>query len=307
MAITAGTYTIGSGKTYATINAFQADIGATLTGNLSGVVQTDITETSISTFSTALAGYTLRITSDVGPSGDFTAGRNVTMNLADYCIDVTATSASAGAKFIIDNLRFTRSNTPADNYPLINLATATTNITCVVRDNVVNLASKLGSFVWLREDATVADIYNNVIVSGSLTDSRGIYIVHCSSSSIIENNTIMGLKAGYYERDQHNPKVRNNACFQNTYDFAKNAPASIASGFFPGVPASGNASSDTSAGPSGFINVNAAGQFQSIVIADGATFGKLIASGCLLANNGVVTAIADNDFGIRGNARPHTI
>jgi hypothetical protein len=64
MAISSGSYTVGSGGNYATFNAAFADIAATLTGNLTLTLISDVTETAGITYVGNLNGYTLKLTCD---------------------------------------------------------------------------------------------------------------------------------------------------------------------------------------------------------------------------------------------------
>ena len=69
--VSSGTYSIGSGLDYATITAFEADIAATLTGNLTG--EHNAEETAISTsvvFDTDTANYLLKLTAQSGDKHD---------------------------------------------------------------------------------------------------------------------------------------------------------------------------------------------------------------------------------------------
>jgi hypothetical protein len=67
MSISSGSYTVGSGGDYATFNAAFADIAATLTGNLTLTLISNITESATITYLGNINGYTLKITCD--PAG----------------------------------------------------------------------------------------------------------------------------------------------------------------------------------------------------------------------------------------------
>jgi len=66
--ITSGNHNVGSGETYTTFAAFAADLGS-LTGNITGIQTSNITETSTALFQFNYQGYKLTVESDAESYG----------------------------------------------------------------------------------------------------------------------------------------------------------------------------------------------------------------------------------------------
>lgn len=94
--VAAGSYTIGNGGDYATLEAFIADIAASLTGNLTGTIISDITYTSAAQIFTNLSGYRLLITGDTTHNGVYGTGRFVNVNNVNSSILVQETAGQEG-------------------------------------------------------------------------------------------------------------------------------------------------------------------------------------------------------------------
>lgn len=312
MSISAGTCTIGAGgdaPNYLTWAAFKADLAATLTGDLTATQVADTTETDPSAFTTALAGYTLRLTSDTNPLGNFTAGRISTYTSSTAgALKFTCTSASSGAKIILNNLNYKMGGTGVTVYTFLS---NTTNITHQVYDCLVNGGGR--RLIGLQANAAncVVQVYNYVAANSTSASAAahtvGLLLSSCHSSSIIENcsfhnftQTSTGYGVGLWNYINSTCVIKNIASFSNEKDYAYGTGAT---GGLGSATASKCASSDATGSEVALQSLVAADEFESLDIAS-ADFLKL-KSTATMKNIGTTPSIGANTYGIRGGVRPH--
>lgn len=206
MAITSGTYTIGSGGDYATLYDFYSDLG-TQTGDLSGVVISDITETEQGDILYDNGSYTLYITSDSEHKGNLTSGHTVTFDHDVQGIRYRATGTGGG--IVVEKLHFkVADGRSAAGFS--DILTTTNPKTEIIRDCIFeNSTSGNGRHIYVRNDDVDLMVYNNLFLYAY--DNPMVYPRECTSASVIENNTLFsdnssyGILAGSY-----NGIMRNN-------------------------------------------------------------------------------------------------
>lgn len=153
-AVASGSYTIGSGaQNYATISAFEADLANPLTGDITGTLETAITQTAICIFNTSYATYTCRITSDTPTYGDITAGHLVTGNFDDQIFGITGTTGTLQ----FDSFRFIQ--TAAQPGGQRRFIRCNSTKTLIMRDLYIDGNSILNHFIYFLDNGT-ANIYN---------------------------------------------------------------------------------------------------------------------------------------------------
>lgn len=181
--ITSGTHTIGTAKDYATCSAFFSDI-ANLTGNLTGEVQTDVTETAQSSPSADRGGFDITLNPDTDHGGDVTAARQITSTyVANFPIDL---SFAGSGNTIIDNLRF-------------------------------NWGANPSSVKYLLRSDTANHTWKNLYIDGqSHSNGRGIYITtSTSTNSFVVNSGAWDLAWGFVS-DQAGHTFDNCTAYNNT-------------------------------------------------------------------------------------------
>lgn len=306
MAVTAGNYTVGSGGDYSNWAAAIADTDG-LTGNLTFTQISDVTDNTAFTINIALNGYTLKLTSNKRHYGNFSGGWKTTLSMnrtSNYCIGITSTSKSAGAKIIIDGLNFDYTGTITNYAGTINLLSNTTAITHIISNSLFSSAGLNIQHIRTGAAKSVLNAHNVVAANSR----HGIILVTVHTSTLIENCTFYGMQSaeegkssGIANYANAYVTIRNIAAFGNSRDFT------YSSSYTSGMGNALNykcASSDGSGSEAGLINLTTADQFQSLDIADGDLFLKLKSTSVLI-NGGVVPSLDGNTEGIRGTPRPH--
>jgi hypothetical protein len=159
MAITSGSYTVGSGGDYATWKAaFDDFYNQTLTGNLTITQISDVTETSTRTITTNLDTFTLTLTSSVPHLGDPTKGWLTTLNYATNLTFAFLSGLAGTGTCEIKNLKFSVSASLLVLFVHYSGSTATTKI----HDNLVVEGNYVGNFIEINSNATLV-FYNNVV------------------------------------------------------------------------------------------------------------------------------------------------
>lgn len=312
--IAGGNCTVGSGgaaPNYLTWALFGSDI-ATLTSNLTATQVANTAETAQCAINVALAGFTLTLTSNTNPLGNFGAGwLTTTPSIGNNVawLALTCSSVSPGAIIALSNLNLKMLDT--NLYPMeVGLYSNTANIINKINDCLINGNGKncLGA-VKLMAINTIVQMFNCVLVGGHSGGlyAAGIYnLASTNTASIFSNITVYDFTAtiqngGFLNYLNTAFTIKNLACFGNTLDFC------YGSSFTPGVGnalASKCASSDATGSEAGLRSLVTANQFQSTTLTDGDLYLKL-KEGATLLETGVAPGIAENTYGIRGNARPH--
>ena len=292
MAVSTGSYTVGSGGDYPTFLGAAgalADI-ANLTGDLTFTQISDITESDAAVaVDENLAGHTLTITSngnwtltmgtDVACRFHFEMEGPGTININDLCIVNTVDSANA--KFYI-----------------VNIATA-----CTI--NIYNIKMDLGaaSFyaMYLNDNTPTVNCWNWAVKGPAAVAGNGLGF-----------NVIAGNVANKYENISCHGCAINaggqGGTFKNCVAVATNgvtarfANLGAATGTNCASDDATNADGNWSSGSGNQTNITVADEFASTTFADD-TFLK-VKSGGVCDDGGATPGIATNTTGIRGNARP---
>jgi hypothetical protein len=297
--ISAGSYTLGTAKDYTTIALFFADIAATLTGALTGTIQTALTETAITSLAIALAGYGFTLTSDTEHYGDFTAGNLISLNQGHDVVDgnlilINCTSASPGATLNLSklNIKLTGAMRGWGN-TLVDVSD-TANITRNWNDILINANTKqYSNFVIVYSSP-----FRGFNLVGVNSANAGLFIIMVSSTdAIIENCTFWNNLSGIQNYDYAAYAITNIASLGNTASYLEYTYNKIADYNHHAC-----ASSD-GIGDVGLINLVTADEFESLDITQ-SNFLKAVVGGTL-DSNGVAPSIAANTYGIRGSLRPH--
>jgi hypothetical protein len=190
MPITSGSYTVGSGGTYATWDLALADLASPLTGNVTFTQISDVTLTTGAALSiTSLAGYTVLCTSNTPHYGDPTKG------WWTYIQGITAFTNSGGnvpGVFELANLklsRITRITTGLYHF-YNNQAYAYTDRIhdCIFLDNATSLTSTAGNIIGGVTGGTnnIWQIYNCYLYD---TITNACQTGRASTATYVENVT----------------------------------------------------------------------------------------------------------------------
>jgi hypothetical protein len=329
-AIASGSYTIGASKNYATNALFFADHAATYTGNLTGTIQTNVTETAVSSTSSAMAGHTLTHTSDTDPLGVFGSGRIISLNAATDLISwyrILCTSASA-ANVNISKLNYKMIATGATNYQSIMYhVPASSGIVINMSGCLFDCNGRAFRTVILGGTGVVYKVFNCIACNGYAPNANqyteGFVFASTAAGFLFENCTAynfigiagnnswptagQGLVSGI---DVSNcpGTIRNCASFGcsthngvNFVDYIYYTGSAFADGLGTTITATKCASSDTTGSEAALRDLSSA-EFVSVTIAD-ANFLRAAANRKLW-NSGAALSITANNVGVRGNARP---
>lgn len=252
-AISAGTYTVGTGGDYATWAIAAADVSV-FTGNLTLNQISNTTEAATIVFDVDMFNYTFNCNGnnyDLSTSG----------TIHTFRIRNEGTNEILFHKF-----NFIRTSAPAtQDYALLLTDGIVGTYKLCVYNNVFNGGGFIGNAIRLLDDSPTALIYNNLIhnVSGDAF-SIGLRTDAINSNSIIENNTLYNNGVGL-DAKTFDATYLNNAAFDNTTDFANIGSAT----------GNNNASSDATAangnwssGSGNQTSLVAATEFESLINTD---------------------------------------
>ena len=306
MAITAGFYTVGSGGNYSTWATAWADIGSTLTGDLTLTQISDTTESGGTNKNIAYAGYKLTITSNNPHLGNFNNGWKINVTYAGaahlWTLN-TSSSSSASTELEISNLYFRKVGAPANNvvWAFIVLYTQTNisnNIHNIIMDGLGHYCSGIA---YANGTSSNQKCYNCIVtnIPSGLNNGYGFSSL---AGGIFENCTVYVSRIGFWNYGNSVAFVLKNvvALGQTVASFAYGTGATLGLG---NSTASKCASSDITGSEASLRSLTAANEFESLTLTD-ATFLKVKSTG-QLANGGTTATITGNTTGIRGNARPH--
>jgi hypothetical protein len=282
-----GSFTVGTtGADFPTWVSACADI-ANLTGNLT-YTQIDVTtETVGAALSKALAGYTLKFTSDTSPLGKFASGRITSISATTvHCFTLTVTAASASS-FIIERLNIKKTGIASAAWVVFLLTGAATNGIITFRDSLINCDGKHGYCI--DQAGGPINAYN-IVNANALT--AGLYLT-ANSASIFENITNRACVSGA-NANSKTGTFKNIASFGNTTaDFSNTASLTAFTKC---------ASGDANGSEAGLRSLTEANEMISTDITN-ANFMR-VKGGGKCANGGAATGIAANTYGVRGNTRP---
>jgi len=209
--ITSGTHPIGAGETYETVTEFEAAIGATMTGNLTGEHKDEETVIAgVVTFDTNTATYLLKLTAASGAEHNGTFG-------ADTWEAGDGARITYGA---FNRINFQETGSMDDvevsNLVLDIQAASTYGIyfntgssSGVYTANRCVLKGSSSSSYGIRQALVNTSITNNIVYDvGDSGDEGGIVTFTHSLTQDILNNTVIGCYNGLYQQDNfYNPGV----------------------------------------------------------------------------------------------------
>ncbi len=246
-AISSGNFTIGTAADYATIVLFATDL-ANLTGNLTGTVITDVTETASSLINVNLTSFILKITSDF---------KIVTSNFNGILFDLTM---EGPGELCIEKLNIVNGFDLTSNIGNFSINNINTSSTIRINDNIMDGANEFGRYgIFIFDNTPTLYVYNNICYDYQVAP---VFVIAGSSQNIYENNTLYNNSRGF--RFNNNAgKVQNNSCFDNSVSDFENVGSATGNN---------NASSDTSAddgnwnsGSNNQISLVAAEEFVSLI------------------------------------------
>ena len=214
--VASGTYSIGSGLDYTDVSDFEADIAATLTGNLTGEINAEeISESTAITFDPDTDSYLLKLTAQSGDEHNGGAyGNGARISFTSY--DLLKLSGTAIDDVEISNIAFDVSG--ANNW-------------AIRFDDGADTGNFLGNRLLVKGDADSNGglyVYQNAIN----VDVRNCIVYGCSGGNSIRidtsqyvavtwnivNNTLIGGDSNIFQDDagpQHGSttlNIKNNLC-----------------------------------------------------------------------------------------------
>lgn len=191
---------------YNTIQLAVADLAATLTGNCTINITADVTETVMTHFNSALAGYTFTITTPAGTgrhSGYEQAGDYVvTTNMTDsYLLYI---EGNGPGTIEISWTRFNETAVGGDG--MFRVYNPATGYTFNFHHNISDCTTGAKSHIVYGDSKVTSHIYNNVFIAG-IYGWQGMV-----GTNIIENNSSYGVAIGWNGTATYN----NNAVFGGT-------------------------------------------------------------------------------------------
>lgn len=172
MAVSTGTFSIGAGLDYATVTAFEADIAATMTGNLTGEHADEETAIStIVTFDTDTATFLLKLTAAPGAKHSGIFG-----NATHQAGDGARVNYGTSDKLFIDE------TTGGD--------LADVEISDLVLD--IQGSSNIGIDMTDGGDGGLINV-KSLVIKGDVLSLNGIRIVSLISNGRVTNNIIYGI------------------------------------------------------------------------------------------------------------------
>jgi len=223
--VASGTYSIGSGLDYDTVTLFEADIAATLTGNLTGEINAEeISESSLITFNVDTDTYALTLTSEDGDehSGVWNTNKARINFVFGDGIKGNESTADTLNNFIISKLQI---DDEGNNYGLTMQNGGDSGPfvidRCLVRGDS-------NSYRGIKAGFTAANAQiRNCIVYG-LSNYEGLNVGKPNSgvAQTIYNNTIISCSVGIYQANGNawpgSLTLKNNLCYGNTTDYSDN-------------------------------------------------------------------------------------
>jgi hypothetical protein len=303
MAVAQGSFTVGTGADYASWDLAIADIDATLTGDLTftQIAAVPADGGTAAAKAVALAGFTLKLTSDTPHLGRPAAGHLTSLTGAADSNHIIPLQVTGTGKLEIEQLNLRRTGTPTasnsidvetqgpdvDIHDCIAISSATAGTTIGVKTvGGVGAGSGTDINVW------------NCAISGFTTG--GSLAAGNSSVLTVENCTVWDCATNIDAASSDGTFINNVAFDQTaTADFANTGSAT----------GTNNASEDATAGDgnwntgTGNITTIVPGTEFVSVLTSSADMVK-VASGGSLDDGGTTTTITANTTGIRGNARP---
>ena len=211
--ITSGSYTIGSGGSYATRAAFFADFGSPFVGALTGTVISAITESSTPDMTEDINGNTLTITANSDPLGSPNGGHLATNAHNNSVFSIR--NVGAGSIIIEKQNAIRTVAAAAAAIGLISYQGQSVDVTMIVRNCLFNNNQLAGCGVRVKDSNVILQLYNNMIWDCS---SQNILIDAGSgnSNNVIANNSLFNAIAGQcINMGNTAGTIRNNGLFSS--------------------------------------------------------------------------------------------
>lgn len=294
MAVTIGSYTVGTGGTYANWKAALDDMG-TLSGSLTFTQISIISEAVAIAITSDLNGETLTLTSSVPHKGDTTKVGGITRWQGDNNF-IAFSVVGGGGTIILENLYLKVDTPQTGSRSLIKFQGGSEALNLKVRDCILDGNLDYGSLGILIDDSDITLSMHNVLARRFTL--AGIDIATAKAGSHVENCTTYG-------GDDDGIRGSANVTFSN--NVATNCNGEC---FGNIVSASGynNASDDNTAqngnwatGDSNIVSIKEADEFLSLSFMY-SDFMRVAVKGTL-ENGGRTPVISENTTGIRGNVR----
>jgi len=293
MAITSGSYTIGSGGDYANLVNFCDDISASsVNGDITGIFISDITDLVNYTKTIYMNGYTLTITSNTYHNGYVPSSYKL------YMYNISLTIQSSNSKLVIYNLSI------RCNALYINGYSTAANTTATIKYCVITINT---NYLYFRRCTTY--IYRNTFnITGNIGPYGSSIDIDLNNTIYFENNTF-DLKGVVLIRSANN----NNATFRNNvFNITGIGTTTFWVGFSVILYGYNNTSNKSdmvnslfvSGGSGNVPSVNYTPEFNSTSISNSG-FYKVNQSSVYVVNGGTTPQISGNILGIRLNFTPH--
>ena len=200
-AVTSGNHTIGTAKDYATVSAFFSDVG-NLTGNISGTVETDTTETAQSSLTVTYNNFDFSLLTDLVHGGIVTAGHVVSSSY-DAAGTILINGTAGTGETIVNGLNFAKTSNPGASKAFIQASEINTTFKNIYMDGQEN-SNCLGLYFF--GGGNVNGFMSNCIswgcnygvvvdFAGSVIDNCGAY--NCSISGMYGGSVTGTMRSCY--------------------------------------------------------------------------------------------------------------
>jgi hypothetical protein len=289
MSISSGTYHIKpTGGDYANMNLAGADLAATLTGDLTFILEGNVTDSSVPEFDTNLNGHKFTITCDT-PTGGYQSSTRLWQL---YGMSGFRLSGSGLFEMSHLSLKFLGGAIGFGFFPVGTYITA--QIFDIVASASTGVHTAYFDFV---DTAWKIEMWNSVFKEGNASNDYGsvlFYGIPIVGSKLENITVITNQTVGIYGPASSNLTVKNCAVFGATVACYSN---------MTNVVQSKNAASDSTGSEVALRNLVAEDHLESLIITD-EVFAK-VKTTSILKDGGASVGIVDNITGIRGNVRPH--
>jgi len=302
MAVSSGSYTVGSSDDYATWALATADI-ANLTGDLTFTQRTAVTDTGGSSLTEDLGGFILKITSNASSKGDPTLGHLISVN---HGSDQFNLPMAGSGTLEISNLKFKRLVSIGAVYEIkIRAWAASTTPVIKIHDILFDGNSKGGRAFYVNDNLSSNWDFRAWNCKGYGAHAY-VFLTDVGGTGTIKWDNMVAYGAtntGFYCGNVAILTVTNCVAANiTTSDFA----------FIVNAVGKNNASEDATAadanwgtGSGNVTSIVAADEFESLVNTE-EDFLNIKEDAPNIKDGGTTPAISDNTAGIEGNPRPQS-
>ena len=202
-AISAGSASVGSGGTYATWVLAFADI-ANLTGDLTFIQVSDVTETATAAITEDLNGFTFTCTSNVHPNGDRNRGWYTEVNHDGRTVSL---ECEGPGNAVVEHLNFRRAvNATLASRSIVEVRSVNVSFLGTIRNNIFDGQDYVTGDLRIADSTPVMRVYGNLFVKSY----RGLLVDpdDGNAESVYENNSAEGVIFAY--RFNNNPGIARN-------------------------------------------------------------------------------------------------